>query len=213
MRKIILCLAVSLDGYIEGPNQETDWMVFDEETGIALNKFIQEIDIILYGRVSFERYGNYSPAEDSTSTEKGFYDTVNKMKKYVFTSSKTTFEGNPTVVNENIEQTIQNLKQQPGKNIWLYGGAGLITTFVNLHLIDEFRIAIIPIILGDGNPLFKNIINPSFTITTGLSANMSAISVNIISSRAFKGKRSSFPGVSELVPCNAVINSFFCFIM
>lgn len=157
MRKIILTLAVSLDGFIEGPNREIDWIEFSEETGKALGKFLQEVDTILYGRVSYEAWGNYTPSDSGPDFEKNFYRELNKMNKYVFSTSKEAFDGNPIVVKSDIEQTIQNLKQKPGKNIWLYGGAGLISTFVNLNLVDEFRLAVFPIVLGDGNPLFKEI--------------------------------------------------------
>nr|WP_294904324.1 dihydrofolate reductase family protein [uncultured Lacibacter sp.] len=159
MRKVILSLAVSLDGFIEGPNGETDWMVFSEETGKALEEFLDEIDTILYGRLSYERWGTYNPPEDAPVFEKNFYNRTNKMKKYVFSTSKNSFEGNPTVVNAHLSACINKLKQENGKHIWLYGGSSLITSFVNLNLIDEFRIAVIPIILGDGKPLFSEIKN------------------------------------------------------
>lgn len=157
MRKVILTVAVSLDSFIEGPNKEVDWMTFDEETGTELNNFLQEIDTVLYGRVSYELYGNYTPSDSSGDFEKDFYHKLNKLTKYVFSSSKVEFSGNPKVVKSDIVQIIQNLKQQPGKNIWLYGGAGLISNFMNLNLIDEIRLAVIPIILGGGTPLFKGI--------------------------------------------------------
>jgi dihydrofolate reductase len=157
VRKIILNLAVSLDGFIEGPNGEVDWMTFSEETGIELNNFLNEIDTILYGRVSYEAWGNYTPPEDSLESEKNFYNRVNKMTKYVFSSTQNKFEGNAILVQSNIEQTIKDLKDQPGKNIWLYGGAGLITTFVNLDLVDEIRMAIMLIILGAGKPMFNDV--------------------------------------------------------
>ncbi|MBA4053735.1 MAG: dihydrofolate reductase [Marivirga sp.] len=157
MRKIILSLAVSLDNFIEGPNGEVDWMTFNEETGIALHKFIQEIDTILYGRISYELYGNYTPPENSSDFEKDFYMKTNKMNKYVFSSSRTEFGGTPTVVHSDIQKSMERLKQQSGKNIWLYGGAKLITSFMNLNLIDEIRIAVMPVILGRGKPLFSEI--------------------------------------------------------
>ena len=157
MKKIILSLAVSLDGFIEGPNGEIDWITFDAETGEALNKFVQEIDTILYGRVSYEKWGNYIPSDTSADFEKDFYNTTSKMKKYVFSASKREFEGNPTVIQSDIVRHIQNLKQERGKDIWLYGGAGLITSLANLDLIDEYRIAVIPVIIGEGKPMLKEI--------------------------------------------------------
>lgn len=159
MRKIILCLAISFDGFIEGPNGEIDWIVFDSEGGSDLTDFIQEIDTVLYGRISYEMWGNPALTDSSSEFEKNFYGALNKMDRYVFSKSKQQFDGSPTVVKSHIPELIKKLKQQPGKNIWLYGGAALISTFMNLNLIDEFRIAVMPVILGQGKPLFKEIEN------------------------------------------------------
>src|SRR5687768_8980205 len=157
MRKIILSLAISFDGFIEGPNGEIDWLSFSEETGEVLSQFLEEIDTVLYGRVSYEAWGAYEPAEDAAEFEKNFYRKLDCMRKYVFSTTKSKFAGNPVVVQSGIKKTIDELKDQPGKNIWLYGGSSLITTFMNLDLVDEFKIAVYPIILGAGKPLFKNI--------------------------------------------------------
>jgi dihydrofolate reductase len=157
MRKVILSLATSLDGYLEGPNGEIDWMVFSEETGKALGEFLKEIDTILYGRVSYEKWGQYIPPEDAPSFEKEFYDKTSKMNKYVFSKSKGRFEGKATIVSSNIPDTINKLKQANGKHIWLYGGGNLITSFAKFNLIDEFRIAVMPVILGEGKPVFSGI--------------------------------------------------------
>lgn len=157
MRKIILCLAISFDGFIEGPNGELDWIVFDGESGSALTDFIKEIDTVLYGRVSYEMWGNPELTEESSEFEKTFYGALAGMDRYVFSTTKTEFDGAPTVVSGDIPELVQKLKQQPGKNIWLYGGAGLITTFMNLDLVDEYRIAVMPVIIGEGKPLFKAI--------------------------------------------------------
>jgi dihydrofolate reductase len=157
MRKIILSLATSFDGLIEGPNGEIDWLPFTEETGTMLNEFLKGIDTVLYGRVSYEAWGSYSPAETSSDFEKNFYETLRKMNKYVFSTTKEKFEGDPVVVRSNIKETVLSLKRQSGKNIWLYGGASLITTMMNLDLVDELQVAVAPIVLGSGKPLFSGI--------------------------------------------------------
>lgn len=159
MRKIILNLAVSLDGFIEGPNKEIDWIIFDAEGGDSLHEFIKGIDTILYGRVSYEAWGTYTPADNAPDFEKEFYTATNKMTKYVFSSSKDQFQGNPIVLNSGIAESMQQLKQRAGKDIWLYGGSGLISTFMNLDLVDEFRLAVMPVIIGSGTPLFNDIRN------------------------------------------------------
>ncbi len=132
MRKIILNLAVSLDNYIEGPNGETDWLTFSDETGKVLHNFLKEIDTILYGRKSYEKWGTYVPEENAMEFEKTFYSATNKMNKYVFSKSKTDLKGSPAIVANNIAQQMQDLKKHSGKDIWLYDGAGLISTFMNL---------------------------------------------------------------------------------
>jgi len=157
MRKVILSLAISFDGKIEGPYGEIDWLPFNEEAGTIISTFLKEIDTVLYGRVSYEAWGAYTPAADSSDFEKDIYNTLSKMTKYVFSTTTTSFACNPIVVSSNIKQAVENLKKQPGKNIWLYGGAKLVTTFMNLDLVDEYRIAIAPIVLGAGKPLFKDI--------------------------------------------------------
>ncbi len=73
--------------------------------------------------------------------------------------SRTHLETNNQAIfiNENILEEVNKLKNKPGKDIWLYGGASLITTFINLGLIDEFRLSIHPVILGEGKPMFMDI--------------------------------------------------------
>ncbi|WP_084290684.1 dihydrofolate reductase family protein [Pedobacter nyackensis] len=157
MRKLILALAVSLDGFIEGPNREVDWITFDEETASELNNFAKEIDTVLYGRLSYQLFGNHYPADDAVDFEKEFYGKINKMQKYVFSNTIKEFEGNPTVISSDISKVILDLKKQNGKDIWLFGGSGLISSLLNLNLVDEIRMGVHPVVLGAGNPLFKTI--------------------------------------------------------
>ena len=158
MRKIILNLTLTLDGFIEGPNGEIDWIIGDSSTdfGDILNEIIRDKDAIFYGRKSYELWGNYSPEQGSQKL-KTAYALMHTKTKYVFSETKTSDDTNAIFINENIKQRVKEIKQKPGKNIWLYGGASLITTFLNLDLIDEYHLAIQPVILGKGKPLFQNI--------------------------------------------------------
>lgn len=157
MRKVILDLTLSLDGFIEGPNKEIDWIIFEPETMEVLNNFTHEIDTVFYGRISYEEYGNYQPPSSSSKEEQQFYKSVHQMTKYVFSRSMSTPPEGTTLISDDIEARVSEIKNQPGKDIWLFGGAYLVTTFVNLNLIDEYRLSVQPVILGGGNPLFKNI--------------------------------------------------------
>ncbi len=157
MRKIILDLAVTLDGFIEGPNGEIDWCIFDGEAGDGLNSFLEGIDDIFYGRISYDLWGNYQPAEDEPPALKDLYKAIHSKTKYVFSRTKNGNDGNASFISDNILQSVQEIKQQPGKDIWLYGGGQLITAFINLGLVDVYRLAIHPVILGAGKPLFQDI--------------------------------------------------------
>lgn len=75
----------------------------------------------------------------------------------MFSRTQKEADDKATFINDNILEEVLKLKNEPGKDIWLYGGANLITTFINLGLIDEFRLSVHPVILGEGKPLFINI--------------------------------------------------------
>jgi len=157
MKKIILDLAVTLDGFIEGPNGEIDWCIMGEGDGSDFIDFVAGIDTIFYGRISYELWGNYQPHENVSPVVKEVYKSIPEKTKYVFSTTKTTDNSNAIFINSNIKERVMEIKQQPGKDIWLYGGGKLITTFMNLGLIDVFRLAVHPVILGSGKPLFNNI--------------------------------------------------------
>lgn len=156
MRKIILDLAVTLDSLIEGPNGEYDWCIMDEEANF--DKFLDDIDTILYGRVSYDLWGNYQPEEDAPPFMKDLFKAVHSKEKIVFSRTKSG-DGKATFISADVEQHVNEIRNRPGKNIWLYGGAGLIKTFMELGLIDEYHLAVHPVVLGKGKPLFSNIGN------------------------------------------------------
>ncbi len=159
MRKIILNLAVTLDGFIEGPNGELDWLVRDDKTDFAdiLSDILLDKDIIFYGRISYDKWGNYQPGENASPKLRSAYDLLHSKTKYVFSRTKTTDDTNAIFIRSDIKEEVEKIKQQPGKNIWLYGGGKIITTFINLDLVDIYKLAIHPVILGTGKPLFEKI--------------------------------------------------------
>ena len=159
MRKIILDLAVTLDSFIEGPNGEIDWCIMneDEDEGSDFIDFVAGIDTIFYGRVSYEMWGNYQPGKEASQALKEVYESINDKTKYVFSTTKTNDNSNAIFINANIKERVTEIQQQPGKDIWLYGGGSLITTFINLDLVDVYRLAVHPVILGSGKRLFNDI--------------------------------------------------------
>lgn len=154
-RRIILDLAVTLDGFIEGKNGEVDWCIMDPEMGFM--DFLNQIDTILYGRKSYDLWGQFTPETDHPETEQELWSIVHSKEKYVFSRTQKGSDHKATYINNHILEEVHALKNKLGKDIWLYGGASLITTFIQLGLVDEFRLSVHPVILGEGKPLFMDI--------------------------------------------------------
>jgi dihydrofolate reductase len=152
MRKIILNLATTLDGFIEGVNGEVDWCILEED--MHFDRFLASIDTIFYGRVSYDLWGNYQPDASATEMEKQISSAIQSKKKFVF-SSQSRVDDKATFISTDLESQVEKIRNQPGKDIWLYGGAKLITTFIENGLVDEYMISVHPTALGDGKPLFN----------------------------------------------------------
>ena len=146
MRKIILQLAVSLDGYIEGPNGEFDWCFTDQDYGMS--EFFKRVDTTFMGRKTYE----LALAMESEAPA-GFP----KMKEYVFSNSLTSAKEGVALVRGDIKSEVEKIKKEKGRGIWLFGGAELISLLMNLQLVDEIILAVHPVILGSGKALFKDI--------------------------------------------------------
>ncbi|XJR88071.1 dihydrofolate reductase family protein [Elizabethkingia anophelis] len=156
MKKIVLNLAVSLDGFIEGPNGETDWCIMADDMGFE--DFLQSIDTIFYGRVSYDAWGNYQPESDADASEKDMWNEIHSKQKIVFSHQDRSDE-NANFITSDIIDKVDEIKKQNGKDIWLYGGANLIKTFIRLGLIDVYKISLHPVVLGKGKPLFEDLKN------------------------------------------------------
>jgi len=154
MKKVILDLAMTLDGFIEGPNGEIDWCIMDED--MDFDGFLAGIDTIFYGRTSYDIWGNFQPDMNAGTAEHRMWQTVHAKKKFVFSSHDRQDE-RATFINDNIAAKVAEIKKQGGKDIWLYGGAGLIRTFIREGLIDVYRVSVHPVALGSGLPLFEGL--------------------------------------------------------
>lgn len=153
MRKLILQLATSLDGLIEGPNGEFDWCFTDQDYG--MNEFLQQTDTIFFGRKSYELFKAHIPSSDAQEGI-SFWNAFLSMKQYVFSRNPQQAQ-NVAYISDDIVNKVKQIKAQPGKNIWLYGGASITTLLMNEGLVDELMLAMHPIVLGAGMPLFKGL--------------------------------------------------------
>jgi dihydrofolate reductase len=143
-RKIIVYIATSADGYIARPDGSVDWLNRPmPKDGYGMRAFTRSVDTILWGRKTYDFAAKMGGV--------GMYGSV---KHYAF-SRQPPSDPLPGVqfVSESIPKFVKRLRDAPGKNIWMMGGAGIIASFLDAGAIDEFSIHIIPVMIGEGIPL------------------------------------------------------------
>lgn len=154
MRKLIMWNIMTLDGYFEG-NQNWDLEFHNTIWGPELEKLsleqLRSADYLVFGRVTYEGMAAYWKKEKGEIAE-----LMNEIPKLVFSKTlKSADWKNTALIKENASAEIKELKEQGGKDMYVFGSAGLSETFVNDNLFDEYRIGIAPVILGSGRPLFR----------------------------------------------------------
>lgn len=159
MRKLVLFMHVSVDGFVAGPNGEMDWINVNEEMFDVAGQQTNEADTALYGRVTYQMMQSYWPtAGDQPGATKHDIEHsawYNKVKKVVL--SKTMKEAeltNTKVISENSSGEVRKLKQEPGKNILIFGSPTAAHSLMENNLIDDYWLFINPVLLGKGIPLF-----------------------------------------------------------
>ncbi len=142
MRKVILFITSSIDGYIARENGDVDWLFTDQDYGYK--DFTETIDTVLMGGATYRQvlgFGGEWP-----------YQTKNS---YVFTHDASLRSNEEvTFIHHDVPEFVKGLKEKEGKNIWLIGGSQINTVLLNEDLIDEIQLFIHPVILGEGIPLF-----------------------------------------------------------
>lgn len=158
MRKIIVSNLVSLDGFMAGPEGEIDWFLWNEETAQYAKELAESIDTILFGRVTYELMAGFWPTSAADSEDPVITEYMNNSDKIVFSKTLERADWkNTRVVKEINPEEILKLKQQPGKNMVIYGSGSLVSTLTQSGLIDDYLIFVNPVVLGQGKPLFKDL--------------------------------------------------------
>ena len=165
MRKIISLNHLSLDGFASGPNDELDWISYDTELEQYSHSMHTITDAVIWGRRTYQGMASYwltVPGNSaSTPAELEHARYLENSTKIVVsrTLDHVDWAGNTktVLIKDNIAEEINKIKQQPGKDIWFLGSTALAQTFMQLDLIDEYRININPTVLGVGKPFFANV--------------------------------------------------------
>ena len=146
MRKIILYIATSVDGFIAKPDGDIDWLSLVEETGqdYGYTKFISTVDTVIMGRKTYDKVLSFG------------IDFPHKEKHcYVVSRTEKAAVGNVVFYKNSMKDLVLQLKREEGKNIFVDGGAEIVNEMMNLDLIDEYIVSVLPVFLGSGIPLFK----------------------------------------------------------
>ena len=142
MRRVRFSVAMSLDGYIAGPNGESDWIIMDPD--IDFGALMGAFDTILLGRKTYEATRQYGGGE------------MPGMQAFVFSRTLSQGDAEGATVSDNPSRTLAALREAPGKDIWLFGGGQLFCSMLELKLVDSVELAVIPVLLGGGLPLLPH---------------------------------------------------------
>jgi dihydrofolate reductase len=189
-RRLFVSMLVSLDGYIEGPERTLDWFQDgDPQFEQYCAEMLDSVGLALYGRRAYERMVSYWPNAETNAgspAELDFAQKMNALPKVVL--SRTLDHAawrNTRIVKERVAETITELKRQPGKPMVAWAGAGLVASLASLGLVDEYRLIMHPVLLGDGTPLFQGITqrqNLRLTRTTQLGHHLVVVCYEPMSS-------------------------------
>jgi len=152
MRKIIAGFATSIDGFIEGSKGEIDWIIYDKEQFKDLGKQWESLDAMFHGRKTYEAVLKMNN-ESGVPQENPFAH----MKHYVFSNSLKEVGQGYILINGDLKTEVEKIKNQPGKDIAVFGGAELLSSLLNNDLVDELSLAICPALIGKGKAFFPNV--------------------------------------------------------
>lgn len=171
MRKVIVSMNISLDGFMSGPNCELDWhfQSWTKEMADSLYEQLSKADTILLGRVTYKAMAGYWPSKAKELSfpreDIAFANLMNNYTKLVFSRTLTSLEtclpegkwNNSRLLKGNLISEVQKLKEGPGKDMIVYGSGKIVKDLLNSGLVDEYQLWIHPVLLGQGNPLFKEL--------------------------------------------------------
>jgi dihydrofolate reductase len=160
MRKIVMFNFVSLDGFYAGEGDDISWHTVDAEFDNFSAELIKRFDAVIFGRITYDLFAGFWPkvVDDPKAgqADRTIAKALDDMTKIVFSHGGLQPEWKGTEVHNEIDpEFIKKLKEQPGKDIVIYGSGTIVRQLTDLGLIDEYKVIIAPVILGKGKQLFN----------------------------------------------------------
>ena len=159
MKKLCMFNMITLDGYFEGPNQELDFHIVDEEFNQFAIKQLEESELLIFGRKTYDLMASFWPTPMALKDDPIIAKHMNETKKLVFSNTINDPGWQNAKVNSNDPNVeIQKLKKTgngTNKDLLILGSANLSESLIEAELIDEFRLIVCPTLLGNGHPLFR----------------------------------------------------------
>lgn len=161
MRKLVLFAHISLDGFAADSHSGLGFLSYNEELQQFADELVKTVGAAVYGKNTYQLMAGYWPTvlTDPTANkhELDHAQWVQQIPKTVFSSTLPRADwNNTTLIKDNVNEAVNNLKQQPGNDLVIFGSPGLAKSLMNLGLIDEYKLTLHPVILGEGIPLFDS---------------------------------------------------------
>ena len=157
-------MMISLDGYFEGPGHDISWHNVDSEFEEFAIEQTKNVGTLLFGRRTYELMRDFWPTEEARIADPATAELMNNTPKVVFSHSlekveETEYWKNIRLVNDNVEEEIKKLKEQPGGDLAVYGSSNFCVSLIEKGLLDEVRLMVNPVCIGEGTSLFEGIKN------------------------------------------------------
>lgn len=161
MRRLISFNMMTLDGFFEGPNHDINWHNVDDEFNEYAIAQLYTVDTLVFGRVTCELMASYWPTPEAVQNDPVVANLRNTTPKIVFSRSLSSVDwANTRLLRGDAVQELATLKQQAGKDLFIFGSANLSASLLAHGMIDEFRVMVNPVLLGRGTPLFQDVPGP-----------------------------------------------------
>lgn len=162
MRNVISLMHISLDGFCGSANGDFEWIIIEPDISEYVGTTFATVDTAIYGRYTYEGMKGYWPTvpndPNASEWELNHAKWVENIKKVVFSTSLDNADwNNTTLYHGDVKNVITKLKQEPGGDMMIFGSPRLVHSMMEQDLIDEYRLQINPILIGNGIPMFKNI--------------------------------------------------------